>query len=273
MNKRRFKRALLLMGVVGFVVVGTIGLLIWRLQRQEALDRQLIAALVNDDFQKARVLVNAGADPATRLRPTSPPSLRQVWGYLVHHYSLPVNDSPTAFQNACGSERTVDMEGNFPPENSHAPELIQTMLAHGAKVNEKDGEGSTPLYCAASLNWQKTIAVLIDHRGDVNAQSEGGETPLIRAVESPGAPEIVRLLLTHGARVNAQDTRGCTALYAAVEFSDAAKGVTESIVYQLLAYGADPNLPAHDGTTVLQIAQRVHRPGLVALLRKAGAKK
>ena len=77
MNKRRFKRAVLL---VGLLVVGTIGLWIWRLQGQEALNRQLIAALVNDDFQKALVLVNEGADPATRLRPMSAPSLRQLWG-------------------------------------------------------------------------------------------------------------------------------------------------------------------------------------------------
>jgi ankyrin repeat protein len=41
----------------------------------------------------------------------------------------------------------------------------------------------------------------------------------------------------------------------------------------LLAHGADPNLADIEGKTPLMLAQENKRPGVVALLRQAGAKK
>lgn len=42
---------------------------------------------------------------------------------------------------------------------------------------------------------------------------------------------------------------------------------------QLVKEGTDPNLPASDGATPLQMALKDNHPGLVALLKRAGAKK
>lgn len=67
-----------------------------------------------------------------------------------------------------------------------------------------------------------------------------------------------------------------TALEAAAGF-DNYKGqrnpTSRTILLRLLAHGANPNLPATNGKTILQLAQQRHCADIVALLRQAGAKK
>ena len=118
MNKRRRYRAVLVLGTVGLLLTVACGLWLRSDRRQEALNRQLIAALVKGDLppqfhyqyddREALALVDAGADPNTPLVPSPAPSLRQLWNYVIHRSPLPANDSPSAFLIACGARWTTE---------------------------------------------------------------------------------------------------------------------------------------------------------------------
>jgi ankyrin repeat protein len=233
MNKRRLQRAVLLMASVGLLFAGACGLWLRSRQRQAALNRHLLAAVVKYDYRQALALVNAGADPNTPYKPLPAPSLKQLWDYLYHRSVLPVNDNPTAFMIACGWCWWDENGSIVALKGPDAPQLVQTMLEHGADLNMKDHDGWTPLMGAASANHPKTIGVLLDHGVNINAKAQNGCTALL-AVAPNGPPDIIRQLVTHG---------------------------------------ADPNLAANDGTTALQLAQAAGRLDLMAVLRKAGAKR
>ena len=236
MNKRRLQRAVLILGVVCLLIVGAYGVWLRSERRQEALNRQLIAALVKRDNDRALSLVNQGADPNTPYKAPPPPSLRRLWNRLVHGTPLLRNDTPSAFTIACG-EAWDDGTALFPPPGVDAPLLVEAMLLHGAQKNAKDSHGYPVFINSTVLKYQKTMDVLLKHRVDVNAQ----------------------------------DQRGCTALYFVVGFS--VRSEDPSIVRKLLAHGANPNLPNNDGMTPLRFAQKYRSPELAALLEQTGAKK
>jgi hypothetical protein len=253
MNKRRLYRAGLLLGTVGLLITGVCGLWLRSYRRQEALNRQLIAALVKGDrwrwrqetsydYQEALSLVNAGADPNTPLNPLPAPSLRQPWNYVIHRSPLPVNHSPSAFLIACGAWWTEndDRKLHEVPGENPVP-LIQAMFRHGANAEARGEDGWTPLIYAVCQGNRETLDVLLAHGVNANAKAEDGESPLYWAMYGSVS------------NVSSKDIDG-----------------TSDTVLALLAHGADPNLPDRGGT-LLQFA--AERPYLVAILRRAGAKK
>jgi hypothetical protein len=197
MNKCRLHRPVLVLGTVGLLLTVACGLWLRSVRWQEALDRRLIAALMKSDTHQALQIVNEGADPNT-LGSLRPPSLRRLWQDLMRS-PREFSDNPSAFLLACG-DPWIDGDSSLISNSPDAPELVKTMLQHGAKVNARDERGWTTLIWAVFDNHQKTVL-------------------------------------------------------------------------QLLTYGADPNLPASDGTTPLAMAQQNKRPDLMALLKQAGAKK
>jgi ankyrin repeat protein len=54
----------------------------------------------------------------------------------------------------------------FPSTN-----IVELLLASGAKVNEKDTLGKTPLLWACSSGQQEIAKLLLDNKADVNAQN------------------------------------------------------------------------------------------------------
>jgi hypothetical protein len=98
------------------------------------------------------------------------------------------------------------------------PDCARLLIAHGADVNAKDRNGSTPLMFPYN---QKYYPLLIDHKADINAQDKNGRTVLMCAVGSFRDAEMVRCLLRHGARVSQRDRGGRTALDYAHSRGDA----------------------------------------------------
>src|SRR5918994_2716290 len=95
--------------------------------------------------------------------------------------------------------------------------VVDVLLRAGAKSDVANELGATPIWLAAVNGSASMIRRLLDGRANPNAALASGETPLMAAARS-GSVEAVRLLLAQGADVNAKErTRGQSALMWAIE--------------------------------------------------------
>jgi len=95
-------------------------------------------------------------------------------------------------------------------------ELILKMIEKGADVNAKDKYGRSALIEALTTENDiplETYKALIDADADVDAQIEGGLTPLMLSAD--GNVEILQLLIDAGADLNAIDDDGISVLQRA----------------------------------------------------------
>jgi ankyrin repeat protein len=82
---------------------------------------------------------------------------------------------------------------------------LNFLLAKGANPNIRDGQGNTPLFLAVQIGWAEGVSLLLERRASVDQPNNGGETPLIRAVQNRDMT-VVRLLLSAGANPAKHDT-------------------------------------------------------------------
>merc|ERR1712100_21540 len=89
-------------------------------------------------------------------------------------------------------------------------EIAKLLLENGAKVNQADTEGRTPLNEAAEQGHTEITNLLLKKGADPNniARKSDGSTPLHYAANA----EIAKLLLDNGAKVNQADNDGYTPL-------------------------------------------------------------
>ncbi|XP_045506072.1 poly [ADP-ribose] polymerase tankyrase [Colias croceus] len=116
------------------------------------------------------------------------------------------------------------------------------------------GTGDRPLHCAAASVYPKrkqVMEILIRKGARVNEKNNAGQTPLHVATEHSHL-DAMDLLLRHGAKVNACDGRGESAL------SRAARRDSAAACRLLLACGADTiDAPAHGETDACSSAAAV----------------
>lgn len=137
---------------------------------------------------------------------------------------------------------------------AHQPDILRTLLAHGANVRAKNRRGAEPLHYA----------------------TDG--VPGSAAWNPQAQAEVIRLLLAAGAQPNAVDKSGVAPLHRAVRTRCSAA------VRALLERGADARLTNKNGSTPLELAQknsgrggtgsdiaRREQAAIVALLLKHGA--
>jgi ankyrin repeat protein len=79
-------------------------------------------------------------------------------------------------------------------KRSDALYLRALLQADDVNPNLQDARGNTALIFAIEQNWGEGVGILIRYRANVNVANNGGETPLIRAVQMHNA-DIVRQLL------------------------------------------------------------------------------
>ena len=89
--------------------------------------------------------------------------------------------------------------------------IIKLLIAQGADVNAKTEGGDTPLHFAASMGHKEIAELLIANGADVNAKSQHEHTPLHFAART-GEKEVAGLLIDKGADVNAASRNGKTPL-------------------------------------------------------------
>ena len=123
------------------------------------------------------------------------------------------------------------------------------MLGEKPNFNFRSENGITPLIAVSSFPSSNLGCVnyLLDHGARVNDFDELGDTPLIHAVqeyESDAAYEnVIRILLAKGAQPNVTDRIGDAALNRAIGFAEVA------IVKLLIDNGANVNLANRFGMT------------------------
>jgi len=89
------------------------------------------------------------------------------------------------------------------PQNKDRLELIDTLIAAGAKLNPPPGFPESPLQAAAKANDIEMLKALLQRGSDANWENEIGTTALVTAITmaEPNV-EVVRLLLNAGANPN-----------------------------------------------------------------------
>jgi ankyrin repeat protein len=129
-----------------------------------------------------------------------------------------LSSTPASVQsNAIKPLRDVDRKMLVAAEASDVTSVVEALDA-GANINAREETyGRTPLMEAAISNHLKVAEKLIERGADINARASFfGSTPLMFAAGS-GSLKIVKLLLEKGADVNVTNDKGYTALDAAEE--------------------------------------------------------
>jgi ankyrin repeat protein len=97
------------------------------------------------------------------------------------------------------------------------PSTINLLVKLGADINKQDRHGRTALGLGVHKGHQESVAVLLAHDVDVNAQThKEGHTALMSAAER-GNVEVVRMLVEANANLQIRDWRGCTAWAMAIQ--------------------------------------------------------
>jgi len=166
-------------------------------------------------------------------------------------------------------------------------ESAKLLVAAGANVNDRAPDGYSPMQLASHSGHGELALWLLDRGADPKA-AEVGFTTLHTAVLTGDLP-LVKALLSHGADPNAkiakatpirrlgEDLAFPTPLLGATPFFLAAKYADVPVLLALRAGGADPLMPAADGTTPLMAAAGVgwagttNRRGIDVTANKAAA--
>ena len=181
-------------------------------------------------------------------------------------------------------------------------EVARLLLAKGAEVNTPSQDGRTPLHFAAGGSSIELIALLLDHKANIDAVQSGHPgkaTPMMYALQN-GRVENLKLLLKRGANLKATfHGVGATALHVAaqmgqVEMSkvllDAGIKIDARDQYQmtplisavtagqreiaelLIERGSDVNASMVRNNTALKTAMGKGDSAMILLLKAHGAK-
>ena len=140
-------------------------------------------------------------------------------------------------------------------------ESVRTLLAQGAEIEYKHGEGqATAFHQAARGGHDNIIKLFISHGQDVNICNKYDSTPLMLAALG-GHLSTVKLLHSLGAMLDLQNRLGNTALIIA-----GYNGHLE-LVAELLMVGADAGVQLPDGRTAEQMAKHKGHSDVATLLQ------
>ena len=160
--------------------------------------------------------------------------------------------------------------------------IIQLLIDRGADIEAAAIDGRTALIEATDKGNSEAVQLLLQRGANVEAMNNRGQTSLSRATARRDG-RIVRILLAFGASVDAKDENGSTALSRAVmdlsrdilhgsllkiqsDLITRIRSRLKHVIQVLLANGAQPDVPANDGTTALTLATERGSDDIVQLL-------
>ena len=99
-------------------------------------------------------------------------------------------------------------------------EIVDALLAKGAKIEDRDRTGHTALNWAAMRGRTEVVSNLLGKGADINTQDNGGVSPLLYAVGTQNVA-MVRILASHGPDMEVESRENkMTPLLLAVEHRD-----------------------------------------------------
>jgi len=197
------------------------------------------------------------------------------------HVTKMVNADPAKVYN-----RHLDAYGQRTPLQAAAesgfPEIMEILLASGARLDEADEDERTPLWLACRHSRVSAAKLLLQHHANASAKDKDGMSVLgaaaiggckeelvlalladsvidvndtagspLRDAVKAGQRSVVEALLTNGASVNSTAVvGGATALHAACEKGD------EQVVSLLVRSRADPSIGDASGLTAFDLLRR-----------------
>ena len=145
-----------------------------------------------------------------------------------------------------------DADGNtwlhYALYGSCSKEVVQTIIHHGADVNARNKNNTTPLTVACYTKDKEMVNVLLNGTVDVDTADPDGHTVLHHAVLGGCCIGNFQAIIDHGGDVNARNKKNVTALAIAC----AKRNV--NAINVLLNAGADTNIADVDGNTCLHNA-------------------
>ncbi len=162
----------------------------------------------------------------------------------------------------------VSAENIFDIAKSGTPAQVRSALESGAKVEDRDEDGESPLiYAAVSNQDPEVISILLKAGAAVDEQDSDGNTPLMGASRNNRNPEVVSALLKEGAAVEGKNKSGKTALMYAAEHN-----LNPSVLSVLLEAGAKiDDKDANSVTALIYAAENSPNPEIISTLLRAGA--
>ena len=145
--------------------------------------------------------------------------------------------------------------------------IVRILLDAGANADARKAPlFATALYWAVTRGWTDIALLLIERGANVSIMTTERDSPLLAATRH-NHTDIALALIQAGARLNSVDRFGDTSLWNSI-----ARG-NRAVVRALLRAGADPNLAHEDAggrTPLLAAVEGGHRR-IVKLLLKSGA--
>lgn len=144
-------------------------------------------------------------------------------------------------------------------------DIVSAILTAGAKVDQGDINGMTPLLAASDMGSENVMDLLLKAKADPNLGDRRGITPLALAV-SNGDLKKVNRLTEAGADVNKPILGGrLTPLLLSI------RAGKKNVTLVLLSKGANPNGADPEGNTPLHYAAALNDPGMTWALLQAKA--
>ena len=141
------------------------------------------------------------------------------------------------------------------------PGIVQILLAHGTRVNEKFADGKTALHYASRDGNEDVMKLLLDHHANTEITDKSGRTAIHFSTKSA----VCRMLLDAGSDVDAADLHGNTILQICVTQSRGKLDRVE-IAKVVLDHKADLGHRNRRGGTVFSLCITHNKLGLFRLL-------
>jgi uncharacterized protein len=220
---------------------------------REGFTAMFIAAETGQ-VRSLKFLLSLGLDcDVLDLRGTSPLMISATFGHVAAVLYLL---SQGADINRLNIERCDALR--HAATHSRCPELVELLLANGARVDVPSINGTTALSATAANGDAASAAVLLAAGSNAAHVCDDGTTCLQHAVKNSNAV-CVKLLLEHGAAAVIDNLAPCPCGNCSAPVTALMMCLVPDILQQLLHAGADVHKTTAAGDTCLHVAVQ-HRP-------------